>query len=127
MLTGNLSQDELITYITRVVDDVEDVIKMEFFGYTGGCIFTVSMLDTGHAFVWFSRSEVFFKIVGLTYDGSDIICNNLLPSPDSGEEYEENLRNMFEHDWSEPMTTIKNYTPPKNPFGFTPIFSRAFP
>lgn len=138
VLIGDLSESELIAYTHIVTSQLEREIKLELPAYSGGCVFTVNVPSTkvknyqpkngtGHAFVWFTKSEVFFKLIGLAHDGSEIINLDAASASEEGEsEHEETLRDVLKRDWSEPMPTQKRYTPPTNPVGFTPIFSRAF-
>lgn len=127
VMCGALTEEEVINYIERMLKDVEAEIAARNHFYTSGCRFTVNMPNTktanyvpkygnAHAFVWFTRKEVFYMLSGMDYDGESIFAGDA-----SGP-----ISDVLTSEWSEPVRVRKSYSPPSNVDGKdTPDFSPA--
>lgn len=122
--TGSLDEDELVKYIEDVVADVELEIVSRNSSYVSDCLFEVNMPKSkaenyvayggiGHAFVWFTNTEVVNMLSGLQYDGSQIDESNA----------ETSIVDILKGDWSNPVNQCSAYkllAHPKENIEFTP-------
>lgn len=119
VMCGMLTEAEVIDYTERMLCDVEAEITARDHRYVQGCRFIVNMPGTkianyvpkhgsAHAFVWFSRKEVFHMLSGRDYDGESIF------SPLGDDTKGVPVSDVLLTDWSETVRTRKLYCTPDN-------------
>ena len=122
VISGPLTEMELIDYIERVVKDVEAEISIRNQHYASGGLFKVNMPTNkqgegvGYAFAWFTRKEVFFMLSGRDYDGA-VIVTDYTQTP---------MDDLLNDDWSEPIRVNRMYVIPDNEDNHTPLFKPAY-
>lgn len=133
VMCGTLTEAEVIEYTERMLKDVEAEIVIRDHFYVPGCRFTINMPSTkianyvpkygnSHAFVWFTRKEVFYMLSGRDYDGESIFADTLSSSLDGIGP----VSDVLTTEWSEPVRVRKSYCPPSNDADkHTPDFSPA--
>lgn len=149
-VTGDLKYDEFVEYLGEVVREIEQQAILEWPAYVPGCLFTVNMPSTkiknyepkngiGHAFVWITKREVCARLVGLSYDWTEIQEHPERES-DLDAENETNcntgadgsgvggiLIDVLKQDWSQPIRVTKRYEIPTNTKqDYTPSFQLAY-
>jgi len=132
VMCGTLTESEVIDYTERMLKDVETEIVARDHFYVPGCRFTVNMPGTkianyvpkygnSHAFVWFTRKEVFYMLSGRDYDGESIFSESFMALSTGP------ISDVLITEWSEPVRVRKSYSPPSNVDGKdTPSFSPAY-
>lgn len=81
--TGTITLDEMKQYVTALLEHVQREIVARNSKYVSNCVAEVNMpllnaykpreSNTGYAYVWVSRQEVFYMLTGKNYDGKKTV------------------------------------------------------